>query len=459
MSSDGDPRPDGGTVVDEPRGSGSGSVGGRAGSIYRSLRNHEFSVVLGSALFLVIFPTLLIEGLGMLNDMLNDPGIGGYEGLASLVLIYGIIVIGFNLLLGYTGLLSFGHAAFFGTAAYTTALLSSTAEITFYGFSATMPGITSPLAILLFGTVLATLLAWPIGFMSIRRSGVYFAVLTLTFGQMLYFFALGPGSGITNGDNGFNDVNVGELLGFVDLGQPVSEFGALYLPVVGNFEVPFLVTLDYVPVEYVFIGVLFLLAVTVANRIVNSPYGLIFEALGENEQRVEFVGLNVFRYKLMAFIISGAFAGLGGALFVMHESFIHPATALYWIQSGDFVIMTVLGGTGSLIGPVFGAFIFEYISNVIQGVTLPMIGEIGSLWRLILGAVFVAVVWVFPRGVYGALADLKNLVVRVLLVLVWAVRNPGDVPEATTEALGRLREELSSFASRVMARVGLGGGS
>ncbi|MFC7226395.1 branched-chain amino acid ABC transporter permease [Salinirubellus salinus] len=471
MSRDGDTpvETDGGTVVDDAD-SGSGSIGGPIGEAYRSLRENEFSVVIGSALFLVVFPYLLIEGMGMLNESLGDPGIGGYEGLASLVLIYGIIVIGFNLLLGYTELLSFGHAAFFGTAAYSAALLSSTAEISFAGFSATMPGITSPIAMLVFGTALATLLAWPIGFMSIRRSGVYFAVLTLTFGQMLYFFALGPGSGITNGDNGFSDVNVGSLLGMVDFGEPVSQFGALYLPVIGNFEIPFLVSLDYVPIEYVFVAVLFLLALTVANRIVNSPYGLIFEALGENEQRVEFVGLNVFRYKLMAFIISGAFAGMGGALFVMHESFIHPATALYWIQSGDFVIMTVLGGTGSLIGPVFGAFIFEYIANVISGATIPVIGEIGSLWRLILGAVFVFIVWVFPRGAYGALVDLKKFLVRAVESLVWAVRNPSEAPGAFTDWLrgvGRgiatwLRGVGRGVTSRVrgmLSLVGVGGGS
>ena len=428
-----DPETDGGTAVSEepdPE-----PFGGQVGDLYRTLRDHEFSVVIGSAVFLVFFPFLLVDGLEILNDLLGDPGIGGYESLASLVLIYGIIVVGYNLLLGYTELLSFGHAAFFGTAAYATALLGSTAEITFYGLSATMPGITSPLVMLLFGTVLATLLAWPIGFMSIRRSGVYFAVLTLTFGQMLYFFALGPGSGITDGDNGFRDFDVGNLFGMVDLGGT--------LPFVGT-------------VEYAFIAVLFLLAIAVANRIVNSPYGLIFKALGENEQRVEFVGLNVFRYKLMAFVISGAFAGLGGSLFVMHESFIHPTTALYWIQSGDFVIMTVLGGTGSLIGPVFGAFIFEYISNVISGATLPFIGKVGSLWRLILGAVFVIIVWVFPRGVYGGLVDIKNITVRKT---VWAIRNPSQVPGAMRDWLGRVAAGLLARVRGLLARVGLGGGS
>jgi branched-chain amino acid transport system permease protein len=407
-----------------------GVVDSASPSLVTRLSEHEFAVVGASALALLVFPFLLIDVLGQIgsleipllqpvaallfvggavigigagvanvvveSDLLErvtllggaafiagivvgvfsmDLSIGGYSGLPSLVLIYGIIVIGFNLLLGYTGLLSFGHAAFFGTAAYGAGI-----------FSAQVSG--SPILMLLVGTVLATLLAWPIGFLSIRRSGVYFAVLTLTFGQMLYFFALGPGAALTNGDNGYSDVNIGEVFGMIDLGTP--------LPFITSFE-------------YLFVGVLFLGALAVANRIVNSPYGLIFEALGENEQRVEFVGMNVFRYKLMAFVLSAMFAGLGGALFVMHEAYIHPNTGYYWIQSGDFVIMTVLGGTGSLIAPVFGALTFEYIANVIPGVTLPMIGSIGSLWRLVLGVVFVFVVWVFPRGIFGALRDLTGL--------------------------------------------------
>ena len=391
----------------------------------RALKNHEFAVVGASAIGLALFPWLLIEGLGMVGEAIGY-SIGGYEGLPSLVLIYGIVVIGFNLLLGYTGLLSFGHAAFFGTAAYAAGI-----------FSAQVSG--SPILMLVVGTALATLLAWPIGFLSIRRSGVYFAVLTLTFGQMLYFFAIGPGAWLTNGDNGYGDVNVEALLGTLELGNPV--------PFLGTFE-------------YVFVAVLFLVAVAVANRIVNSPYGLIFEALGENEQRVEFVGLNVFRYKLMAFVISGAFAGLGGALFVMHERFIHPNTGLYWIQSGDFVIMTVLGGTGSLVGPVFGAFLFEYISNVVSGVTLPVIGSIGSLWRLILGAAFVIIVWVFPQGIYGGLNDL-------LAFLVWAVRNPRGFVTWCKDAIVGFGRWLVTLPVRAVRRVvgivrlvtGTGGGS
>ncbi|UIP00250.1 branched-chain amino acid ABC transporter permease [Halobaculum sp. CBA1158] len=363
-----EPVTDGGTVADESTGTGSG------GSALARLRDREDFVVIASAAALVVFPFLLIDVLGAIGDVIGT-SIGGYAGLPSLVLIYGIIVIGFNLLLGYTGLLSFGHAAFFGSAAYSAAL-----------FSQVVP---SPILMIVAGTVVATLLAWPIGFVSIRRSGVYFAVLTLTFGQALYFWALGPGSWLTNGDNGFSGIEAHGL--FV---------GALPL------DAQLIPVFDSYTVMYAFASIVMLIAIWVGNRIINSPYGLIFEALGENEERVEFVGLNVFRYKLMAFVISAVFAGVGGAMFTIHEQYIHPTTALYWIQSGDFVIMTVLGGTGSLVGPVFGALVFEYVANVVSGVSLPVIGSIGSLWRFVLGAVFVFIVWVFPRGIYGAFADL-----------------------------------------------------
>jgi branched-chain amino acid transport system permease protein len=346
-----------------------------AGSVLSRVTESEHYPVVGFAIGVLVFPWLLVEGLGMIGEAISV-SVGGYAGLPSLVLIYGIIVVGFNLLLGYTGLLSFGHAAFFGTAAYTAGLVSW--------------AVGDPVVMMLAGAVLATLIAWPIGFVSIRRSGVYFAVITLTFGQMLYFWALGPGAWLTNGDNGFSSVQTGPLLGTFEYGATVVDG----IPVIGLYTW-----------EYLFVAVMAILAIAVANRILNSPYGLIFEALGQNQQRVEFVGLNVFRYKLMAFIISAAFTGVGGALFAMHEAYIHPGTAYFWIQSGDFVIMTILGGAGSLIGPVFGALIFEYVANVVSGVSLPFIGAIGSLWRVVLGAVFVVIVWSFPKGLYPGIRD------------------------------------------------------
>ncbi len=345
-------------------------------------------LIAGNAVALFLLPWVLIDVFGMVGEVI-DIAVGGYSGLPSLIIIYGIVVIGYNLLLGYTGMLSFGHAAFFGTGAYVAGVVSGTTG--------------SPLVMILAGTVVATLIAWPIGWISIRRTGVYFAVITLTFGQMLYFWALGPGAWLTNGDDGFSSVQTGQLLGTFELGAPV----------VGGIE--FLSVYTW---EYLMIATLAIVALWTANRILNSPYGLIFEALGQNQQRVSFVGLDVSRYKLMAFIISAVFAGAGGALFIIHESYIHPNTAYYWIQSGDFVIMTVLGGAGSLVGPVFGAFIFEYVANVISGVSLPVIGSIGSLWRIVLGGVFVVIIWAFPKGIYPGMRD-------AVIWIVDRVRNRG----------------------------------
>ena len=340
-----------------------------------ALKQREWFLFTTVAVALVIFPWLLIDGLGIVADLI-ETDIGGYTGLPALILIYGIVVVGFNILLGYTGLLSFGHAAFFGTAAYTAGLVSQ--------------AVGEPLVMVIAGGILATLIAWPIGWVSIRRTGVYFAVITLTFGQMLYFWAIGPGGWLTNGDDGFREFGTAPILGTFELEQPVLE------------GVGFLSMYTW---EYVFVGVFAIVAIWTAKRIIDSPYGLIFKALGQNQRRVAFVGLHVQRYKLMAFIISAAFAGVGGALWAMHESYVHPGTAYYWIQSGDFVIMTILGGAGSVVGPVFGAFIFEYVSNVISGVELPVIGAIGSLWRIVLGAVFVIIVWWFPRGIYPPIRD------------------------------------------------------
>jgi branched-chain amino acid transport system permease protein len=356
---------DGGAVVDADE-----TVTG--GAILDRFQESDTASLISFTVGLLVFPLFLVNGLGIVGELI-DIRIGGYVGLPDLVLIFGIAVIGFNLLLGYTELLSFGHAAFFGSAAYAAAIVSSI--------------VSDPFVMILVGTVVAIVLSWPIGFVSIRRSGVYFAVLTLTFGQMLYFYALGPGAWLTNGDNGYSDIEIGELFTMFDLSDAVIGLDLF----------------EAYTWMYVLSAGCAVFALWFGYRIINSPYGLIFKALGENEERVSFVGLNVFRYKHMAFIISAGYAGAAGSLFVLHEAYIHPTTGLYWITSGDFVIMTVLGGTGSLIGPVFGALIFEYVSNVISGVSLPVIGSIGSLWRIVLGAVFVAVVWVFPQGVWGAI--------------------------------------------------------
>jgi branched-chain amino acid transport system permease protein len=362
-------------------------------------KDSERFVAVAAVVGMVLLPVFLIDVLGMADDLFGV-GVGGFVGLPNLILSFGIVVVGYNLLLGYTGLLSFGHAALFGSAAYAAGIFSN--EV-----------VASPLLAIFVGIVVAALLAWPIGFLSIRRSGVYFAVLTLTFGQMLYFYAFGPGSWLTNGDDGYTTFDVtggARLFGAFDtkatISELVREFTGLQLLIPEGLDMT---------LSYVLAGLLAVAAIVAAHRIIKSPYGLILRGIGQNEQRVEFVGLNVFRYKLMAFVLSGVFAGAGGGLYALYKAglTVHPDATLYWIVSGDFVIMTAVGGVGSLAGPLIGAVVFEYIALVVQGITIPGLdAQIGSLWRLLLGVVFVIVVASFPDGIYGGLSSLGTRVVN-----------------------------------------------
>jgi branched-chain amino acid transport system permease protein len=400
------------TTAESPVRADGGMTAGEAETALQrlvALTKRESVVVLGSALALLALPVLLIDGLGVVSTLLfGSTKVAGYEGLSALVLAFAIAVIGFDILLGYTELLSFGHAAFFGVSAYTAGIVSVQVS-------------SNPLVMIAIGILVTAPLAVVIGFLSIRRSGVYFAVLTLTFGQMLYFYALGPGAWLTGGANGFTDIQTETLFG-LGLGDTLQD---IYFEMTGSLlvDIPF----ARLSVEYLLLATFTLAAIWLAYRIINSPYGLILSAIGENEERVDFVGLNVFRYKLMAFVLSAMFAGAGGALFAVHERIagVYPGS-LYWITSGDFVIMAVLGGTGSIAGPFLGALVFEYISNVVSSLSFvlftgPLKGALGEftlnfgpVWRLVLGGVFVAVVAKFPDGIRGAIANAVAAVDRRL---------------------------------------------
>lgn len=347
----------------------------RVGARWNDIRDNELTVAVLAILGLMAFPWLFIEAPTMVGI---PSSYAGYEGLATLIVIWGIFAIGFNLLLGYTGLLSFGHAALWGGAAYATALFG--VEVS-----------SSPIAMVLAGTTFAVLLAWLLGWLSLRRGGIYFSILTLAFGQMIYYMALSPLSEWTNGENGFTGVEVGQLFGSIYLREYLP---GIFEDLMGNFL-------------YLFVAFFGLLALVTAYRILNSPYGLIFRAIHENERRTEFVGLHVWRYRLLSFIISGAFAGLAGSLFTIHGRYV-PIDSLWWTTSGDIVIMTVLGGTSSLFGPILGAAVYLYVENIISGAPI-----VGPLWHLILGLVFVVVVVLFKGGLWGIVDGLRYYTARV----------------------------------------------
>ncbi|KTG21032.1 branched-chain amino acid ABC transporter permease [Haloferax profundi] len=357
-------------------------VGGDLLSRWEQLRGREGTVVGLTAIFVALFPWLFARA-PVISDFLQ-----GYQSLATLILIWGIFAIGFDLLLGYTGLLSFGHAAFWGGAAYAAGIVAKNVS-------------GDPIVMVLSGTLFAILFAWVLGFLSLRRGGIYFSILTLAFAQMMYFMAASPLAFLTNGENGLTGVDVGSLFGVLHLEADIPSVGGMLL---GTWL-------------YAFVGIFFVAAVAVAYRILNSPYGMVFRAIRENEQRAEFVGLNVWRYKLMAFIISGAFAGIAGSLFTIHGAYV-PLQSLFWTESGDIVVMTVLGGAGSMFGPVLGVGLYLYIENIvstIQVLTIPftdivLIQDFGYYWHLLLGIVFVAVVWVVPDGLWGIIGRVRTFV-------------------------------------------------
>lgn len=275
--------------------------------------------------------------------------IGGYEGLATKILVWAIFALGFDILLGFTGFLSFGHAAFFGGAAYLTGFMlrDVSADI--------IPAfIVSQLGTLVLAVV--------IGFLSLRRTGIYFSILTLAFASMLFAAALAIFAPWTGGYDGLTMSTSPVLLGIDMSGLNVFYLGAFML-VFGFF---------------------------VARQIKHSPFGLILRSIKENPMRLEYTGVNVWAYKMMAFIISAHFAGVAGFLMVVYEPYV-ATKFLNWTTSGEVVIMSVIGGVGTLIGPILGAGFVMYFENVIQA-------SIGEQWKLWMGLVFVLVVIFLPGG-------------------------------------------------------------
>ena len=269
------------------------------------------------------------------------------------ILCFALFAAAFNLLLGYTGLLSFGHAAFFGGAAYVTA------------YSVKEWGLTPELGVLL-GALAAAGLGLAIGALAIRRQGIYFAMITLALSQMVFFFCLQ--APFTGGEDGLQGVPRGFLFGIVDLSQPLP----MYFFVLGTF----------------------LLALFAIHRIVHSPFGTILRSIRENEQRAISLGYSVGAYKLSAFVMSAALAGVAGGLKAIVFQFA-TLTDVTWQMSGEVILMTLLGGIGTMLGPVVGAGLVVAIQNSLATSAFPV--------TVITGVIFMVCVLLFRRGLVGEL--------------------------------------------------------
>jgi branched-chain amino acid transport system permease protein len=267
------------------------------------------------------------------------------------MLCFALFACAFNLLLGYTGLLSFGHAAFFGGAAYFCAY-----AVKAWGWP--------PEAGILLGTFGAAGMGLVMGFLAIRRQGIYFAMITLALAQMFFFFCVQ--APFTEGEDGIQGVPRGHLFGFIDLGDAMN--------------------------MYFFVLAVFLVGVFAIWRIVNSPFGMILRAISENENRAISLGYSVGRYKLAAFVMSAALAGLAGALKAIVFQFA-TLTDVTWQMSGEVILMTLLGGIGTMVGPAVGAGFVVALENTLATSGFPV--------TIATGLIFMVCVLIFRRGIVG----------------------------------------------------------
>jgi branched-chain amino acid transport system permease protein len=302
-------------------------------------RRHRVPLAAG---FLVLMPWLL-----------------PYEALAVNILIYGLFAVGFNLLFGYTGLLSFGHAAFLGVGSYLA------------GMSMVHVGLDWWSAILV-GVAAATAAGAVIGFLAIRTRGIYFAMVTLALGQIVYYLFY-KAEAWTGGENGLRGIRL----------EPIELFG---------WQLSFFDPIT----KYYIMAVIVVLALWFVSRVLNSPFGAVIETIRENEKRAAACGYDVARSKWLAFVLSAAICGLAGALRALHLSIV-PIDSLHYLQSGQVVMMSLLGGMGTFFGPFVGAAVFLYLEDIVTNAT--------RYWMAVVGGIFMLFVLFFPRGIWGSLMN------------------------------------------------------
>ncbi len=297
---------------------------------------------------------MLIATVVMTVALVLAPILGVYPVFLMKALCFALFACAFNLLIGFGGLLSFGHAMFLGMAGYSCAHAAKV-----WGWP--------PEAAILFGTCAAAAMGVVVGLLAIRRQGIYFAMITLALAQMVFFFCLQ--ASFTHGEDGIQSVPRGKLFGVLDLTNTL--------------------------VMYYVVLAIFLAAFLFIYRIVHSPFGQVLKAIRENEPRAISLGYDAEKYKLLAFILSATLAGLAGATKAIVFQ-LASLTDVHWTMSGEVVLMTLLGGMGTIFGPVVGAFTIISLENYLS--------TFGQWVTVITGAIFVVCVLAFRRGIVGELA-------------------------------------------------------
>lgn len=346
---------------------------------------------------------------------------GNYPDLMQKFAIFGVFAIGFNILFGLTGYLSFGHAAFLGVGSY--AAVWSFKLLTMNVIPA-----------VIFSVVIAGVFAFLIGFISLRRSGIYFSILTLAFAQMSYKLAYSVLTPITNGESGLQlsltDARVLDGMAGIEVSRS--------LPFTNLFGIK----MSGLPGFY-FCAVVLIIAFFIAMRITRSPFGTMLRGIKSNQTRMSYTGLNTRPYLIWAFVISGMYAGLAGSLLAVTDP-LAGAERMQWTASGEVVLMTILGGAGTLVGPVIGAALIKYFENIfssfndgilnkafdalpdgIQAVVVDVVSLfVGDGWHMTLGLLFMITVIFLPGGIMEGVRRISNLFSR----------NKGDSPASNSKA-------------------------
>src|SRR5262245_20245347 len=320
------------------------------------LRQRPFFIEALTAAGLIVAPFIL-------------PYLGFTPTTINRILVWGVFGIGFDILFGFTGLLSFGQSAFFGTGGMVAAYL-----LTMMHF----PYVTAALVI---GTMVACVVGYLVGLIALRRTGIYFAMITVAIAEVFYFVEFNPLSAWTVGENGLPGVPTPSL----HLGFKTIQFNTDWS-------------------LYTFLVFWFFVGIVIALRIVRSPVGAILRAIRDNPLRAAAVGHNIHGYKLAAFVIASAYAGFAGGLLGLMQG-VMPPDAFMFETSGQLVMMTAIGGAGTLFGPLLGATVWLYLHDFLQA-TL----NLGASWKLVLGVIFVLLVCFLRHGLIGGIEDLYKLV-------------------------------------------------
>ncbi|MEO0894416.1 MAG: branched-chain amino acid ABC transporter permease [Pseudomonadota bacterium] len=362
----------------------------------KDFRLMMFVVVLTLLAPFILNPFPESSGLAQFN--------AGYPDLMQRFVIFGIFAIGFNILFGLTGYLSFGHAAFLGVGSYGAIWMMKLVTLN------VIPAI-------IMGVIVAGIFAVAVGYVSLRRSGIYFSILTLAFAQMSYALAYSVLTPLTGGETGLQikptDRPILSNLGEGEIGR-ANLFG---MDMRASFEVNVADWLFTFNAGYYIAAVVMLISFYVSIRIFRSPFGVMLRAVKSNQTRMYYTGLNARPYTLAAFVISGMYAGLAGGLLVAMDTQVGPER-MFWTASGEVVLMTILGGAGTLIGPVLGAGSIKYMENILSKINKDILYEwfaflpdgvtdflvaivypfVGKGWHLTLGIIFMAVVIFLPGG-------------------------------------------------------------